>query len=74
MFKIAYGAKVAAVTFAFSATINFKFRPYHLAANKMMNIPYPNGGTTYSVLNKSFGSVLTSHSFKHNWLDDAQLF
>ena len=45
MIGVAYGAKVAAVTFASSATVNFNFMPYNLAANKMINIPYPNGGT-----------------------------
>ena len=45
MIGVAYGAKVAAVTFASSATVNFKFMPYNLAANKMIDISYPRGST-----------------------------
>ena len=37
--------KYAAVTFASSATVNFKFLPYSLAAKKIKNITYPGGGT-----------------------------
>ena len=45
MIGVARGAKVAAVTFATSATVNFKFIPYNLAANNLINIPYPGGST-----------------------------
>ena len=37
--------KYAAVTFANSVTVNFKFLPYHEAANKIESIPYPRGLT-----------------------------
>ena len=37
--------KYAAVTFASSASVNFKFFPYALAAKKTMAISYPNGMT-----------------------------
>ena len=40
-----YDPKYAAVTFATSATINFKFLPYATAANRIMAIYYPWGGT-----------------------------
>ena len=45
MIGVARGAKVAVVTFSSSATVNFKFIPYNLAANKMINIFYPGGYT-----------------------------
>ena len=38
-------AKYAAVTFATSATVNFKFLPYSLAAEKITQTPYPDGET-----------------------------
>ena len=38
-------AKYAAVTFASSATVNFKFLPYSSAANEIAQIPYPSGST-----------------------------
>ena len=38
-------ANYAAVTFATSATVNFKFLPYSLAAEKIKQIPYPGGNT-----------------------------
>lgn len=37
--------KYAAVTFASSVTVNFKFLPYCVAANETTQIPYPNGNT-----------------------------
>ena len=37
--------KYAAVTFATSATVNFKFLPYSSAANEITQIPYPGGMT-----------------------------
>ena len=37
--------KYAAVTFANDVTVNFKFLPYHEAANKIESIPYPRGLT-----------------------------
>ena len=37
--------KYAAVTFATSATVNFKFLPYSSAANKITQITYPGGIT-----------------------------
>ena len=37
--------KYAAVTFANSVTVNFKFLPYYKAANKIESIPYPRGLT-----------------------------
>lgn len=37
--------KYAAVTFASSARVNFKFLPYSSAASKILKIPYPNGMT-----------------------------
>ena len=37
--------KYAAVTFANDVTVNFKFLPYHEAANKIESIPYPRGWT-----------------------------
>ena len=37
--------KYAAVTFASSATINFKFLPYSSAANEITQLPYPGGMT-----------------------------
>lgn len=40
-----YYTRFAAVTFARSATVNFKFLPYASAANKIMAISYPNGAT-----------------------------
>lgn len=40
-----YDTKYAAVTFATSATVNFKFLPYALAAKEIMKIGYPNGWT-----------------------------
>ena len=42
MIGVASGAKVAAVTFASSAKVNYKFI---LTANKMINILYPGGYT-----------------------------
>ena len=38
-------AKYAAVTFDTSAIVNFKFLPYSTAANEIMKISYPGGGT-----------------------------
>ena len=35
----------AAVTFSNSAVINFSFLPYAEAANEILKIPYPSGGT-----------------------------
>ena len=40
-----YDSKYATVTFASSATVNFKFLPSATAANKVMNIRFPNGMT-----------------------------
>ena len=40
-----YDTKYAAVTFASSATVNFKFLPYASAANKIMGIYFPSGST-----------------------------
>ena len=40
-----HDTKYAAVTFATSATVNFKFLPYSSAANKITQITYPGGGT-----------------------------
>ena len=40
-----YDTKYAAVTFASSATVNFKFLPYATAANKIMGIYFPSGST-----------------------------
>ena len=37
--------KYAAVTFANSVTVNFRFLPHHKAANKMESIPYSRGLT-----------------------------
>lgn len=37
--------KYAAVTFASSAAVNFKFLPYATAANEIMKISYPSGMT-----------------------------
>lgn len=37
--------KYAAVTYSNSATVNFKFLPYATAANKVMQMSYPNGMT-----------------------------
>ena len=37
--------KYAAVTFANYVMVNFKFLPYHNAANKIKSIPYPRGLT-----------------------------
>ena len=37
--------KYAAVTFASSARVNFKFLPYSSAANKITEISYPSGST-----------------------------
>ena len=37
--------KYAAVTFANSVTVNFRFLPYYKAANKIQSIPYPRGLT-----------------------------
>ena len=66
MFKIAYGAKVAAVTFASSATVNFKFMPYNLAANRMMNINYTGGGTnTQAGLTEAINLFENPSSGKH---------
>ena len=38
-------SKVAVVTFSTTATVNFKFLPYSLAASKLTRIPYPDGST-----------------------------
>ena len=38
-------SKFAAVTFASTVTVNFKFLPYLTAASKITNIPYPSGMT-----------------------------
>ena len=38
-------AKFAAVTFASSAKVNFKFLPYASAANEISQIRYPGGST-----------------------------
>ena len=40
-----YDTKYAAVTFAFSANVNFKFLPYSTASEKISTIPYPSGST-----------------------------
>ena len=40
-----FNTKYAAVTFASSAYINFNFLPYTTAAQKILNIRYPGGGT-----------------------------
>ena len=38
-------SKFAAVTFSTTATVNFKFLPYTLAASEIMRIPYSGGST-----------------------------
>ena len=43
--KPAYDSKYAAVTFATTATVNFKFLPYSSAASEIARIPYPDGST-----------------------------
>ena len=40
-----YDTKYAAVTFASSANVNFKFLPYSTASEKISTIPYPSGST-----------------------------
>ena len=40
-----YGTKYAAVTFSYTATVNFKFFPYSTAASVITKIPYPGGST-----------------------------
>ena len=40
-----YDTKYAAVTFAGSATVNFKFMPCPKAAKTTLRIPYPGGAT-----------------------------
>ena len=40
-----YNTKYAAVTFASSAYINFKFLPWASAAQRILNIRYPGGAT-----------------------------
>ena len=48
--------KYAAVTFSSSATVNFKFLPYSLAAKKIKQITYPGGGTnTQAALTEAKG-------------------
>ena len=42
-------AKYAAVTFASSAIVNFKFLPYSTAAKEILKISYPGGGTNTPV-------------------------
>ena len=62
-----YDTKYAAVTFASSATVNFKFLPWPYAARKIMTIPYPDGATNTQAgleearklfVNPSSGTVL----------------
>ncbi|XP_015758231.1 PREDICTED: collagen alpha-1(XII) chain-like isoform X2 [Acropora digitifera] len=49
-----FDTQYAAVTFASSATVNFKFLKYAAAARKIMMIPYPGGGTnTQAGLNEA---------------------
>ena len=36
-----YGTKYAAVTFSYTATVNFKFLPYSTAASEITKITYP---------------------------------
>ncbi|XP_078357361.1 complement factor B-like [Oculina patagonica] len=43
--KPGYDSKYAAVTFASSATVSFKFLPYTSAANEITKISYPSGST-----------------------------
>ena len=40
-----YDSKYAAVSFATTATVNFKFLPYSSAANEITRISYPDGST-----------------------------
>ena len=40
-----YDSKYAAVTFDTTATVNFKFLPYSLAASQITRISYPGGST-----------------------------
>ena len=44
----AIDVKYAAVTFASSASVNFKFLPSSSAANEIMKIPFPGGSTNTS--------------------------
>ena len=43
--KPGISTKYAAVTFAYSAKVEFKFEPYTIALNKIKGIRYPGGST-----------------------------
>ena len=43
--NVGISTKYAAVTFASSAKVEFKFEPYKTASNKIKGIQYPAGGT-----------------------------
>ena len=40
-----YGTKYAAVTFSYTATVNFRFLPYSKATSEITKIPYLGGST-----------------------------
>ena len=64
-----FDTKYAAVTFASSATVNFKFLPWPYAARKIMTIPYPDGATNTQAgleeARKLICEPLLRYSFRH---------